>query len=363
MNEEMGKDVYKDRIDRVYNKMKDADLKQLLINDSLSIYYLTGIMVHPLERFWALLLRTDGENVIFANKLYGLSDTGFKTVTMDDTDDVAQTVVPWLLDDVLGVDKDLPARFLLPIIGKSGLSAVNGSDCVDDVRAVKDETEKEIMRRASKINDICIEKVASYIHDGATEKECSDFLHQCYLDCGAQGEAFTSIISFGANAADPHHNPDDTVIKEGDCIVIDIGCKVDGYCSDMTRTYFWKTADPEYAAIYELVRNANEKAEALVRSGVRLCDIDAAARNVISEAGYGEYFTHRLGHFIGMEDHEKGDVSSANQNTAEEGMIFSIEPGVYLPGRFGARVEDLVIVTEDGCEILNKVGKDLRVLS
>ena len=130
----------------------------------------------------------------------------------------------------------------------------------------------------------------------------------------------------------------------------------------MTRTFFWKYADPEYVKIYDIVRRANETAESMVRAGVPLCEIDAAARNIISEAGYGEYFTHRLGHFIGMEEHEKGDVSSANTQKAQPGMIFSIEPGVYLPGRFGVRIEDLVIVTEDGCEILNHVDKGLRIL-
>ncbi len=144
--------------------------------------------------------------------------------------------------------------------------------------------------------------------------------------------------------------------------MIDIGCKKDYYCSDMTRTYFWKRADPEYVKIYDIVRRANETAEAMVKAGVPLMDIDITARDIISEAGYGEYFTHRLGHFIGMEDHEKGDVSAVNSQMAEAGMIFSIEPGVYLPGRFGVRIEDLVIVTEDGCEILNHVDKGLRIL-
>ena len=130
----------------------------------------------------------------------------------------------------------------------------------------------------------------------------------------------------------------------------------------MTRTYFWKKADPKYTAIHDLVREANERAEALIRPGVRFCDIDAAARDHIAAAGYGEYFTHRLGHFIGMEDHEKGDVSSANTAVVQPGMIFSIEPGVYLPGEFGARVEDLVIATEDGFELLNHVDKRFKVL-
>jgi Xaa-Pro dipeptidase len=156
--------------------------------------------------------------------------------------------------------------------------------------------------------------------------------------------------------------PDDTVIKDGDCIVIDIGGKKDNYCSDMTRTYFFKSAAPEYTPIHDLVRRANEKAESVIKPGMRLCDIDAAARDLISEAGYGQYFTHRLGHFIGMDVHEYGDVSSAFDVQVKEGMCFSIEPGVYLPGKFGVRVEDLVIVTADGCEVLNSVDKHWAVI-
>ena len=156
--------------------------------------------------------------------------------------------------------------------------------------------------------------------------------------------------------------PDDTRLQAGDCIVLDIGGKKAGYCSDMTRTYFCRTVSDKHAAIHDLVRRANEAAEALVRPGVPLCELDKAARDLIAAAGYGEYFTHRLGHFIGRTEHEQGDVSSANTTPAREGMIFSIEPGVYLPGEMGVRVEDLVLVTADGCEVLNRADKHCRVI-
>ena len=354
---------YRERTARVCAEMKKAGIGQLMVNDHLGIYYLTGIDVMPFERFWAFLINDDGSTVLFDNKLFALGDTGLNTVTLTDTDDVAAAVAKHIKPGKMGVDKNMAARFLLPIMNAcSDTNMVLGSDCVDNVRARKDEEEKRLMRRASEINDICMERLAAYIHDGVTEKECADYLDRCYAEFGCEGLAFDSIVSFGANAADPHHSPDGTVVKEGDCIVIDIGCRKDHYCSDMTRTYFWKKADPKYTAIHDLVREANEKAEKLIRPGVRFCDIDAEARNHISAAGYGEYFTHRLGHFIGMEDHEKGDVSSVNTNTVQPDMIFSIEPGVYLPGEFGARVEDLVIATEDGCELLNHVDKHVKIL-
>ena len=183
-----------------------------------------------------------------------------------------------------------------------------------------------------------------------------------FAAAGCDGVSFEPIVSFAANAADPHHEPDDTVLREGDGIVVDMGCRKARYCSDMTRTFFCKKADSAFAAVHDIVREANELSEGLVRPGVELWELDKAARDHIAKAGYGEYFTHRLGHFIGQTDHEKGDVSATSRIVAKPGMIFSIEPGVYLPGQFGVRIEDLVLVTEDGCEILNRVDKHWQIV-
>ena len=355
--------IWQERMNRVRKKMAGAGLGQLLVTDPLSIYYLTGVDVIPMERFWACLVKAEGNPILFANRLFALGDTGLPTVTFGDQDPVAELVAPHLGPGLLGVDKTLAARFLLPLMAACPKTRmVLGSDCVDAVRAVKDAEEQQRMRRASQINDACMEKLAAFIREGVTEKECARYLAACYEEYGCEGQSFDGIVSFGANAADPHHGPDGTVIQEGDCIVMDIGCKKDHYCSDMTRTFFWKKAAPEYQKIYEIVREANARAEALVKAGVPLQEIDRAARDVIATAGYGEYFTHRLGHFIGMEDHEQGDVSQVNPEPAQAGMIFSIEPGIYLPGRMGVRIEDLVLVTEDGCELLNHVDKGLRIL-
>ena len=169
-------------------------------------------------------------------------------------------------------------------------------------------------------------------------------------------------MAFGANAADPHHAPDDTVVEPGDCVLFDVGCIKDGYCSDMTRTFYYKEASEQHKLVYHTVRQANEAAIAKIKPGIPLCELDKTARDLITEAGYGPYFTHRLGHFIGLGEHEFGDVSSVNTDKAVPGMIFSIEPGIYLTGDTGVRVEDLVLVTETGCEVLNAAPKDLRVV-
>ena len=134
------------------------------------------------------------------------------------------------------------------------------------------------------------------------------------------------------------------------------------YCSDMTRTVFWKEVSEKGKEVYDIVVEANRRGIEASKPGARMCDIDAACRDYITEKGYGEYFTHRTGHHIGLEDHDYGDVSAVNELVAEPGMIFSIEPGIYLPGEFGVRIEDLVLITEDGCEVLNKYTKDLQVI-
>ena len=155
---------------------------------------------------------------------------------------------------------------------------------------------------------------------------------------------------------------DDTLIQPGDSIIIDMGCYYHGYCSDMTRTVFYKKVSDEQRRVYELVKKANEAAEGMIKPGVRLCDIDKCARDIIKEGGFIAEFNHRLGHFIGRDVHEYGDVSANFDMPVKEGMIFSIEPGVYIKGDFGVRIEDLVLVTKDGCKVLNSYSKDLKVV-
>ncbi len=356
--------LHRQRLNRLEQALKEKNLTQMIICDPLSIWYLTGVSVEPGERLFVLYVRTDGTLCMVVNRLFTVEDQDIPLVWITDTDDgigiLAQQVDKTA---AMGIDKKWPARFLLALISKNpDVSYVNASECVDGLRAVKDSEELEKMRISSAINDRCMEAAAAYIKEGMTEKECAAYINNLYREAGCQGPSFTTIVSFGANAADPHHRPDDTVLKEGDCIVIDMGCIKDRYCSDMTRTYFCKTADSQYTAIHDLVREANEKAEAMIRPGVRFCDIDRTAREHIEAGGYGPNFTHRLGHMIGLEDHDPGDVSASNTDIVREGMIFSIEPGVYLPGRFGVRVEDLVIVTADGCEILNHVDKHWKVI-
>lgn len=353
------------RVERVMNALQEMGVSQMLIVDPMSIYYLTGIYNDPCERFYGLLLRADGKHAYFLNHLFSIpQEIGVEKVWYFDTDPVMEIVADYIdKTGSLGVDKDMKARFLLPLMEmQAATDFVNTSLAVDMARGIKDAEEQEQMRVSSRINDMAMAEFKKLIHTGVTEKGVAEQMLKIYLDLGADGFSFEPLVAFGANAADPHHGPDDTVLQEGDVVLFDVGCIKDGYCSDMTRSFFFKTVNEKSREIYGTVRAANEAAIAKVKPGIPLMELDKAARDLITEKGYGLQFHHRLGHFIGLSEHEYGDVSSTNETLAVPGMIFSIEPGIYLAGEIGVRVEDLVLVTEGGCEVLNHYSKELEII-
>lgn len=355
----------KERIDGVVANMKEAGLDYLLISEPSSIDYLIDYVNNPGERMYVLMLGTKGDHKLFFNKLFFVDkDLGIDIVWHSDVDDATQTIVDNLKDaKKIGVDKHWSANFLLDLMEKlPDVKFINGSKCVDYKRMVKDDHEQQLMIEASRINDQAIHEVIHQVSLGLSELEVAAKLGDIYSKFGGEGNSFDAIIAYGANGANPHHENDASCLKPGDSIIIDMGCKYQGYCSDMTRTVFYKEVSQEAKEVYELVKAANEAAEAMIKPGVKLCDIDKTARDLITKAGYGKEFNHRLGHFIGKDVHEYGDVSVNFDLEVQEGMIFSIEPGVYLPGKFGVRIEDLVLVTKDGCKVLNSYTKDLIVI-
>ena len=339
--------MYEQRVETVMRNLGQRGLSRLLVCDPRSIQYLTGVYVEPGERFLGLVLAPDAAPTLVLNALFSApADAACDVRSFTDTDDPLSLVAE-LVDtqEPLGCDKNLPARFLLPLMERGAAARfVLASDAVDDARAHKDEAERAAMRAASATNDAAMGRFRELVHEGITEAEVAGQLEGIYRELGAQGHSFAPIVSFGANAADPHHEPDGTRLAPGDVVLFDVGCRQNEYCADMT---------------HDTVRRANEAARALVRPGARFCDIDRAARQVIEDAGYGPYFTHRLGHQIGLDVHEPGDVSATHDAPVEPGMCFSIEPGIYLPGEFGVRIEDLVLVTEDGCEVLNSYPREI----
>ena len=254
-----------ERMDRVRAALRAQGLTQMIVCDPKSVWYLTGVAVEPYERLLALYLPTEGEPVLFLNRLFNVPEPPCRTVWHTDTDKpVAQIAEVVDAGRPLGIDKEWPAKFLIPLMETHpGMQVVLSSDCVDDCRACKDAEEQTLMREASRINDAVNEAAKHYIKAGMTEREVAEFIDAQFRAHGCEGPSFTTIVSFGANAADPHHEPDDTVLKEGDCVLFDMGCVKSRYCSDMTRTWFCGQPTEKQAAVHDLVRRANEAAEAL----------------------------------------------------------------------------------------------------
>ena len=353
------------RIATVMDNLRELGLTQTIVSDPWSISYLTGYKNDPGERFFALLLREGCEPTLFLNRLFpDAVHTGVRVIGYSDTDDII-ALVAGEVDAAaeLGVDKELAARWLVPMMERGIAAGYRlGSPAVDGARAIKDERERELMRAASRMNDEGMKWLFSQVREGVTEIEIAEGLLGEYRRLGADDFSFPPIVSFGANAADPHHSPDATRLERGQVVLFDVGCLSRGYCADMTRTFFFGEPSKRDREVYECVRRANEAAEAIVRPGVTFSEIDLTARRIIEDAGYGPYFTHRLGHQIGTQVHEPGDVSATHHEPVREGMIFSIEPGIYLEGEMGVRIEDLVLVTADGCEVLNSYPKGITVI-
>ncbi len=351
-----------DRLQKVIGNMQRMKLNQLLISSPTSIYYLTDKWIAPGERMLALLVKDTGECRLFANKLFALSPfEGASLTEYSDTDDAVGILSDYLTSGALGVDKDWPCRFALPLQDRrSDIRLTVGSPAVDRARMLKTDEEIHLMRQSSRLNDMAVDRAINALCPGVTEARIAEVYKDSAVSLGAEGESFDSLVCFGANCAEPHHATDATILKEGDSVILDVGAKLNGYCSDMTRTVFYGKATDEQKKVYDLVKRANEAGRAAAKPGALLKDVDKAARSVIENAGYGKYFIHRTGHGIGLEVHEFPDVSQTSEAVCKPGMIFSVEPGIYLPGKFGVRIEDLVLMTENGSETFNQYSKEMR---
>ena len=351
------------RVETVIRNMQQAGLSQIIISDPDSIYYLSGIGYDPGERLLAMYLDVNGNAHLFNNHMFPQeAQDGLNIHLYDDVDDYMGMVAGFVKPGPIGIDKFWRAKFLLPLLEKApGLEPRLGSGPVDDARNLKDAEEIELLRQASAMNDATMAEVTKHLSDGMSESEMARFVAETHVKLGADC-TIDQLVCYGLGCSEPHHESGKDTVKPGDSVIFDIFAPRKHYWCDMTRTVFYKSADDEQKKVYEIVKAANLAGEAAIRPGVPLCEIDGAARKVIEDAGYGKYFTHRLGHGCGLAIHEPPDCSSKCQEVAKPGMCFSVEPGVYIPGKWGMRVEDLIVVTEDGCEVLNKFTKDMLIV-
>lgn len=245
-----------------------------------------------------------------------------------------------------------------------GLSAElkPASDLLAALRASKDPEEIEAMTAAQRIAERALEETLKILKPGITEKEIAAYLEYKMVSFGAEKKSFDTIIASGPNGSMPHAVPSDRKVQKGEFVTIDFGCKVNGYCSDTTRTVAVGEPTEEMRKVYDIVLQAQLAGIAAAKGGVTGKEVDAAARKVIEDAGYGEYFGHSFGHSLGIEIHENPNFAPQNEKPMPTGAVASAEPGIYIPGKFGVRIEDVIILTEDGCVDITKAPKELIIL-
>lgn len=239
------------------------------------------------------------------------------------------------------------------------LTTVNTDKLIDELREVKSNEELESVTKAQRIAEAAFEHILGFIREGVTEKEIALTIDFFMLKNGAEAISFETIAISGANTSKPHGVPTDKKVCNGDFITIDYGAVVNGYHSDMTRTVAVGEVSDEQINIYETVLEAQLRALAMLKEGVKCSEVDAAAREYIKEKGYGEFFRHSTGHGVGLEIHEKPTLSPKNDKKLQVGNIVTIEPGIYIPGKYGVRIEDMAIITKNGCANLTKIPKEL----
>ncbi|MFH1540395.1 MAG: aminopeptidase P family protein [Elusimicrobiota bacterium] len=234
------------------------------------------------------------------------------------------------------------------------------SNFVEDFRLIKEQSEIKKIKTACEISKKALEYTLKKLKtdlltsslSGITEKELADELEYSLRKCGAEKSAFDIIVASSNNAADPHHKPTNKKIQSNDMILIDLGCVYENYNSDLTRTFFLGKINAHIKNVFEIVKEAQKKAISIIKDGVSCKEIDFAARDFIDKNGFGKYFIHGTGHGVGIDIHEGPSISAKSQTKLKTGMVITVEPGIYIPNRFGVRIEDTVLVTKNGCEIL-----------
>jgi Xaa-Pro aminopeptidase len=347
-----------------------AGMDALLLTPGPDLRYVTGYDAHESERLTCLVLPADGDPVLVAPRLELPKALGspagqlnLEVVGWEETDD-PYAIVARLLDGVATVGLADRMRALMVLRLRAALPGVGqelASNALRDLRALKSPAEIAALREAATAIDRVHARVPDWLRPGRTEAEVAADIAVAIRNEGHATADF-AIVASGPNGASPHHTAAGRVLKHGDTVVVDIGGTMpSGYCSDCTRTYAIGEPPAEVTAYYPVLRDAQQAACAEVRPGVLAEAVDAAARDPINAAGYGEFFVHRTGHGIGLETHEDPYIVAGNATELQPGHAFSIEPGIY-PGPSGARIEDIVVCTPDGCERLNQVSRELTVV-
>ncbi len=372
-----------ERIAAARQLLAERGVAALLIGVGAELRYLTGYLAMPLERLTMLVLTRSGAPTLVAPRLEAMAAAGapamrsglVEVVAWDETDDAHALVADRLGDAARAagsrvlVSDRLWAQHVLGLERVLGRSAFGlASELLRELRMIKDSDEIALLRLAAQAADRVVAQVAAGPLVGRTEIDVSREVRERLLVEGHDVAEF-AIVASGPNSASPHHQASDRLIQAGEPIVLDIGGSFGGYCSDTTRTLWVTGGDPangptpEFRQLFDLLREAQAEASSTVRPGVACERIDAVARGIIAAGGRGPAFLHRVGHGIGLETHEDPYLVAGNDEPLRNGMTFSVEPGIYLDGRYGARIEDIIVCGADGPDVLNESSRDLWVVA
>jgi len=363
------------RLDQLNASLRASGLDAVILNPGPTLTHLTGLHFHLMERPVVLMFAKDQDPAIVLPELelQKVASLPYKLQVFaypenpSEWDGVFRRAAQSLNLDgkQIGVEprqlRLLEFRHVKASVPEADYP--DASEVLSSLRLRKDKTEVDAMRRAVKIAQEALEATIPLIKMGMTEKELSSELVVQLLRHGSEPEMpFSPIVSGGPNSANPHASPTERRLQAGDLLVVDWGATYDGYISDLTRTFAVGDVDEEYRKIHEIVQEANAAGRAAARPGVSCASVDKAARDVIEKSGYGTYFTHRTGHGIGMEGHEEPYMRGDNMQLLEPGMAFTVEPGIYLPNRNGVRIEDNVVITETGADVLSDMPREIRAV-
>jgi Xaa-Pro aminopeptidase len=356
-----------DRSTRVRARMQEIGVDALLLSIGADLPWLTGYEALETERLTMLVLPRDGDATLVVPRLEAArveeQPDLFSIVAWDETDDPIAILAGLAgAAETVAIGDHTWARFLLDL--QRALSRATfrkGSEITAPLRMVKDAAEVDALRAAARAVDGIVADMRSRPFGGRTEKDVHRELVQRMLDAGHERANF-AIVGSGPNGASPHHEAGQRVIEPGDVVVCDFGGSMRHYCSDITRLFVVGEPSPEVRDTYDVLVGAQEKAVRSATVGTLCEEVDATARRIIADAGFGDRFIHRTGHGIGVETHEDPYIVAGNSAPLEAGNAFSVEPGIYLPRRFGLRLEDIVVATPDGPERLNQAPRDLAVV-
>ena len=364
-------DVYAGRLAAAARAAANAGLGGLIVTPGYDLRYLVGSRAQTFERLTALVLPADGEPTIVLPRLElasleesAVPDLGVTVRDWVDGEDPYSLVIDVLggTDVATAVTDSMPALHLLPFADVLSEMPVLATDVLRTLRMIKDPAEVEALRKAGAAIDRVHARVPEFLAPGRTEAQVAADISEAIVAEGHSEVAFI-IVGSGPHGADPHHECSDRELRGGDVVVVDIGGPYEpGYNSDCTRTYCLGEPDAEVARRYAVLQRAQRAAVDTVRPGVTAEQVDSAARDVLAAEGLAEAFVHRTGHGIGLSVHEEPYIVAGNSLPLQEGMAFSVEPGIYFPGQWGARIEDIVIVTADGALSVNNGRRDLVVI-